>query len=112
LLARLASRQCRSWSRSPASQLLANTSRREFQMLDPLIQLSLRDTGIVELGPHVPGTEPELQAAVRQQLGGGGLAEQQRRIPTAGSQHVAAQPDPLRDRAGRDERIERAAMPR
>jgi hypothetical protein len=74
-------------------------------------QPSPRDAGVVELGLHVPRTEPELQAAVGQQVGRGGLANQQRGIQEARVQHVCAQPDPPGDHACRDKPSKRRRDP-
>jgi hypothetical protein len=54
------------------------------QLLDAFTQWSPRDSGVVELGFHVPGTEPELPSAVGQQVGRRGLAHEQRGIPKTG----------------------------
>jgi hypothetical protein len=54
-----------------------------------------RDARGVELPLHVPGTQPELQAAVAQDVERRGLTGQQRGIPEGGVQHEGADPQVL-----------------
>jgi photosystem II stability/assembly factor-like uncharacterized protein len=87
-------------------------AHRRRQPLDAFMQRSPRNPGIVELGAHVPRTQPELQAAAGQCVRRGGLAREQRGIPEADVEDVGAKADALADHPGRNERAEWGRPPR
>jgi hypothetical protein len=84
----------------------AYLAHRGLQVRDALIRRVPRDPGVVELGFHVPGAKPELQATVAEHIGRRGLANEQRGVPKAGVEDVRAQPNASGGHAGGDERRE------
>jgi hypothetical protein len=61
------------------------------------------DPRLVELGLHVTGAEPDLQAPVAEDVGRGNLPGQQRRIPEGGVEHQGADAEPVCGVCGSDQ---------
>ena len=67
-----------------------------------------RQARVVVLALRVPGAEPKLGTAAREQVERGHLACEQRRVPEARVEDVRAQPQPPADHRGSGQQRERA----
>ncbi len=65
------------------------------------------DARLIELPLHVAGAEADLQPPASEDVGGGHLAGQQRRVPERDVEHQCAHPQPCGCRCRRDEQRKR-----